>query len=397
MTDRPARESEHKLKIAFVLDKFLPSRGGERYFLFLMDELLKRGHEVHVCAAEIESTDDRIIYHKIPVWRFPRSLRMLSFLLNSRSVVSKHHFDVVHGTGGSLALDVYNPRGGVELAYLKQEFASIDNRFYYVVRWLKRYLSVHHYLELWIQKRIYTGASDKRMIAISQMVKREMIAHYHVSEDRIAVVFNSVNLERFHPENRDRYREAMRGRLGIGEDDLTLFALGNNYRLKGLKPLIRALALLKRRFPDKKLKLLVGGRGQTGRYRLLARRLGVLDSILFLGPVQGTEQYYAATDIYVQPTFYDSCSFVVLEALASGLPVITTRMAGASQAIESDLAGVVLDDPADVPALADAISGFFDPEKRKSALAVARSMAERYPPESNIADTLKVYHQIAGH
>ena len=390
-----ARGLEEKMKIAFVFDKFLPSRGGERYFLFLMDELLKRGHEVHVCAASIEGTDDRIIYHKVPIWKHPRSLRILTFLRNSRSVVAKQHFDVIHGTGGTLALNVLNPIGGVEKAYLKGEFASIESWPYYVLRFLKRYLSLRHYLELWIEKRLYTGGSVTRMIAISRMVKEDMITYYGVGEEKIAVVFNSVNLDRFHPDNRIRYRSAKRTELGIGEKETVLLTLSNNYRLKGLKPLIRAVAVLKLRFPDQKIKLLVAGRSQIGRYQAFARRLRVSDSMRFLGAIRDCEQYYAASDIYVHPTFYDACSLVVLEALASGLPVVTTRFNGASQAIESEIAGAVLEDPRDVHALADAIGRFFDPRERDKAVAVARSMAEMYPPESNIEDTLNVYRQVA--
>jgi UDP-glucose:(heptosyl)LPS alpha-1,3-glucosyltransferase len=362
-----------------------------------MDALLRRGHEVHVFAAQIESTDERITYHRIPIWRYPRSLRMLSFLHNSSAIVSKHKFDVIHGTGGTFVLDVLNPRGGVEQAYLKQEFASIENRIYYVYKFLKRYLSLRHYVELCIQKRLYRERSVKRMIAISGMLKQEMMTIHGVSEDRIAVVFNSVDLKRFNPDNRALYGAAVRKELGIDEKEIVLFTLGNNYRLKGIKPLVRAVALLRKQFPDQPFRLLVAGRGQIARYQLFARRLGVSDCVLFLGAITNSERYYAATDIYVHPTFYDACSFVVLEALASGLPVITTRTNGAAQAIESDLAGVVIDDAADVPSLASAIFSFFDPEKRRKALVEARSMVEKYPPERNIADTLAVYHEIAGH
>ncbi len=394
--DDGTHNPEQKLRIAFVLDKFLPSRGGERYFLFLMDELLKRGHEVHVCAAEIEGSDDRIAYHRIPVRKHPRSLRMLTFLRNSRKVVEEHHFDVVHGTGGSLALDVLNPRGGVEKAYLRQEFASIDSRLYYAYQFLKHRLSLRTYVELWTQKKLYEGTSVKKVIAISRMLKQDMMTYYGVADNRIAVVFNSVNLERFNPANRALWRAAKRSELAIDEKDVVLFTAGNNYRLKGLKPLIRAVALLKRQFPDERIRLLVAGRGQIIRYRALAKRLGVSDSVLFLGSVSNIERYYGASDIYVHPTFYDACSFVVLEALASGLPVITTRTNGASQAIESDLAGTILDDPGDIPLLAGAIGRFLDPEKRRQAAPVARAMVEKYPPERNIADTLRVYHEIAG-
>ncbi len=111
-----------------------------------------------------------------------------------------------------------NPHGGVEKAYLKQEFASISRRWYYWYRWLRRYLSARHYLELWIQRRLYTGGRVKRVIAISSMVKRDIVAYFGFPEEKIAVVFNTVDLDRFHPSIRDQYRHAKRKELGIDEN-----------------------------------------------------------------------------------------------------------------------------------------------------------------------------------
>jgi UDP-glucose:(heptosyl)LPS alpha-1,3-glucosyltransferase len=381
------------MKIAFVLDKFLPSRGGERYFLFLIDELLNKGHEVHVCAAEVEGMDDRVIYHKIPVWRFPRSLRMFTFMRNADALVQREAFDVVHGLGQNLTLTVLNPHGGVEKAYLRGEFASIGFGFYYLYRFLKRYLSPRHYLEVWMQKRLYTGGVVRHIIAVSRMVKEEIILYYDVPKERITAIFNSVDIRRFHPDNRIRWRGSVRAELGIDEEETVLLFVSNNYRLKGLRSLIRALALLRRRLPDQELRLLVAGRGQINRYRALAWRLRVGDRILFLGSIKDAEMYYAASDIYVHPTFYDSFALTILEALATGLPVVTSRFAGAADAVVEGVSGRVIENPADVQALADAIQYFTDKDARQKALPVARMAAEKYSPEYNLRETLEVYRQ----
>jgi UDP-glucose:(heptosyl)LPS alpha-1,3-glucosyltransferase len=128
----------------------------------------------------------------------------------------------------------------------------------------------------------------------------------------------------------------------------------------------------------------------------MARTLGVSDFTLFLGPVKGMEQYYAASDIYVHPTFYDSCSLTVLEALASGLPVVTSRFNGAADAITSDKGGKVLDDPADVEALAQSIAFYFDEERRNEARSIARRWMEKYSPAYNLEETLRVYYEVSG-
>jgi UDP-glucose:(heptosyl)LPS alpha-1,3-glucosyltransferase len=117
--------------------------------------------------------------------------------------------------------------------------------------------------------------------------------------------------------------------------------------------------------------------------------------VLFLGPVKEIERYYAASDIYVHPTFYDSCSLTVLEALASGLPVITTRFNGAADVITSNKGGRILENPADVQDLAESIAFYFDGERRDEARAVTRQWVEEYSPGYNVEETLRVYYEVA--
>jgi UDP-glucose:(heptosyl)LPS alpha-1,3-glucosyltransferase len=363
----------------------------------LAGELARRGHEVHIFASRVENIQgEPYRLHRIPILRYPHSLSILSFLVNSIRVTRHYDFDIIHGVGRSLAMNVLNPHGGVERAYLRQDFSSITNKFYYVYKFLKRYLLPEHYVKIWVQRRQYLSHRVKKIIAISGMVKRDIIRYYGVPEGKIAVVFNCVDLGRFHPGNRETYRVAKRAEMGIDEKSIILLFAGNNYRLKGLEPLLHALAFLKEWFPNEPFRLLIAGRGQIGRYQRMARALGVSDFTVFLGPVKEIEHYYAASDIYVHPTFYDSCSLTVLEALASGLPVVTSRFNGAADAITSDKGGQVLDDPADVEALAKAIAFYFDEGRRNEARVVAREWMEKYAPTYNVEETLRVYHEVAG-
>jgi len=247
----------------------------------------------------------------------------------------------------------------------------------------------------WVQKRQYASRAVRKIIAISDMVKSDIIRYYRVPEDKIAVVFNCVDLDRFHPKNRAVFREAKRAELRIDGNTLVLLFAGNNYRLKGLEPLLRSLVYLRQWFPDKPFQLLIIGRSRIDPFVRMSRRLGISDQTLFLGSVKGMEQYYAASDIYVQPSFYDSCSLTVLEALAAGLPVVTSRFNGAADAILSDKGGRIVEDPADEEALARAIAFFFDDAHRSEARVVARKWIEKYPPSYNVEKTLQVYYEVA--
>ena len=190
------------------------------------------------------------------------------------------------------------------------------------------------------------------------------------------------------------FRRAKRAELGIDEDTLVVFFAGNNFRLKGLQPLLFALAILREKFPARRLCLLVAGRGQISRYSRVARKLGILDLTLFAGSVRDIERYYAAGDIYVHPTFYDSCSLTVLEALASGLPAITSRFNGAAQAITSAEAGKILEDPANVEELAESIAYYLDGNRRKVAQTAARREVEKYSSTYNVEETVRVYYEV---
>ncbi len=387
--------SQRRLRIAILLEWFLPSTGGQSYFSGLVKELVKRGHDVHVFATEIEEASGQgYTIHLIPAFKRPRSLRLLSFVLNSARIVNRYDFDIIHEVMESLTMNVFNPHSGVEKAYLKQEFASIHSRLYYIIRFLRRYLSPRHYLVLWIQKQQFQMRRAKKIIAISNMVKRDIIQYYKVPEEKIDVVFNCVDMDRFHPRNRDRFRGSMRAHLKIDEDTLLLLFSGHNYRLKGLQTLLAALSVLKETLPHQSFHLLITGRGQIARYRRIARKLGVLDLVTFLGPVKDMEKFYGASDIFVHPTFYDSCSLTVLEALASGMPVITTRFNGAADVMVSDEGGKVLDDPKDIKRLAQALAVFFDRDRREKARLVGRRWVERYTPEYNAEKTLEVYYKV---
>jgi len=381
--------------VAIVLEWFLPSTGGQSYFSGLIKELVKRGHEVHVFATKIEGVPGpEYTVHLIPSLKYPRSLRLLSFVLNSARMINLHDFDIIHQVMESLTMNVFNPHSGVEKAYLRQEFASIDNRLYYLIRLIKRYFTPRHYIALWIQKKQFQMRRVKKIVAISTMVKNDIIRYYKVPEEKIEVVFNCVDINRFHPRNRDLYRRSIREFLNIQDHTVILLFAGHNYRLKGLETLLGVLSVLKETVLHQPIHLLIIGHGQITRYKRIARKLGVLDLTTFLGPVKDMEKFYGASDIYVHPTFYDSCSLTVLEALASGIPVITTRFNGAADIMISDEGGKVLDDPKDVKSLGEAIAIFLDKERREKARITARQWIEKYTPEYNAEKTLEVYYKV---
>ena len=162
--------------------------------------------------------------------------------------------------------------------------------------------------------------------------------------------------------------------------------------MKGLGFLIRALAEVKKE-DHPSLRLLVLGRDRKEPYLRLAKKIGISEEVVFAGSTDEPEKYYGAADLLVHPTFYDACSLTVLEALASGLPVITTHCNGASGIITEGQEGFVISDPRDDQVLVEKISFFLNREKVERASIAARQLAESYSLERNWREMKNIFQK----
>jgi len=380
------------MKIALNIYKYLPTKGGgEGYLANFANQLAERGHEVHIYASKWESDNNKIRYHTIPSIRFPKFLKDVSFVINSYKLMARNDYDIVHVVGRALGMNVFNPHCGVEKAWLKQDFLSISCPVSRVLKQVVGFFSLRQNFIIWLDRKQYTGKGVSRIVAISDMIKNDIIKYHNIDPQRIDVVYNGVDLKKFHPDNKNKYRKVMREKLSLGEEFIVLY-ISNNFRLKGLLTLIKSLGELKKSGRD--FKALIIGRGNEAPYRKLAKKLGCLDNLIFLGHVGEIEKYYAASDLYVHPTFYDSCSLVTTESLASGLPVITTVFDGASGIMEDGRDGFVMRDPKNYMALAEKISLFFNDEFRQKASIAAREKAEKYPAEKNCEEIIEIYKEV---
>jgi UDP-glucose:(heptosyl)LPS alpha-1,3-glucosyltransferase len=290
------------------------------------------------------------------------------------------HHDITLGVGNTLRADVLQPHGGVHWAWFWRSLRAYDQPLLWAIKFLGRVLSPKQWVSGWIEDASYKRGNFSKVIAISDMVKQDIIHWYRISEDQIDVIYNGVDIERFHPRNR-QYREEIRKRYGMRDEFVILF-VSNNFRMKGLDYLIKALGKIKKE-DHPPFKLLILGRDQKESYLRLAKKIGISKELIFAGSTEEPEKYYGAADLLVHPTFYDACSLTVLEALASGLPVITTSSNGASGLINLRELGFVITDPRDDKILAQQITFFSDPKVREKALIAARSLAEHYSFEKN--------------
>jgi UDP-glucose:(heptosyl)LPS alpha-1,3-glucosyltransferase len=209
-----------------------------------------------------------------------------------------------------------------------------------------------------------------------------------VKASTVRVVRSAINPDRFLADDRLKRRHAERAAWNAKPDEVVGLFVAMNYRLKGLAQLLDAFALVPRG------KLVVVGNPKFARYQRQAQRLGIADRVVFLGHRGETRDCYFAADYLVHPTFYDPCSLVALEALACGLPVITSRYNGAAELLSPPADGLVIANPHDASELATAMSRMLDREYLSSATAAARATAAKWTFEQHYQALLDVFCEV---
>jgi UDP-glucose:(heptosyl)LPS alpha-1,3-glucosyltransferase len=348
------------------------------------------GYEVHVYAEKWDEEDPKILFHRVKTISFLKSLRLVSFAMRASKSMENDHYDITLGVGNTLRADVFQPHGGVHWAWFWRSLRAYSHPGLWIMKFLGRVLSPKQWVSGWIEDASYKDKNFCKIVAISDMVKKDTIRWHKIPEDRIEVIYNGVDIERFHPRN-SQYREEIRKRHGI-RDEIVILFVSNNFRMKGLDYLFKALAHIKKE-GSPSFKGLILGRDRKDPYLRLAKKMGISEEIVFAGSTDEPEKYYGAADFLVHPTFYDACSLAVLEALASGLPVITTASNGASGVISQGEEGWVVKEIRNGDELETAIKYFFDDEMRKKASNRGRSKGEVYSQKRNFDQMIKVFRE----
>lgn len=333
--------------------------------------------------------DKRIVVHKVPVIGLGRFFKILSFLLFSQRVLKRHRFDIVQGFGRTIRQDVFRAGGGCHREYRRHVLRKIGNP---LLRYFKLYLP-YQLLILYIEKKQFSGGNFRKIAAVSNQVKKEIASNYHVPEEDIEVIYNGIDTDTFNPGNRNKYSDEVRKRFNIESDEKVILFIGTGFERKGLYFLIQAFAMIKDDYPDTKL-LVVGRDNNVQRYMRLSHELHLSERVIFTGPQPDIKIFYAASDIFVFPTLYEPFGNVCLEAMASGLPVITSRINGVAE-IMNGMDHLLLNDPSDIEDIAGKI-GFLladNVERAKIAIA-ARKIAERYTISNNAQQFVNLYQTV---
>ncbi|MGH7797741.1 MAG: glycosyltransferase family 4 protein [Candidatus Binatia bacterium] len=363
------------MKIALV-HKRLDFHGGTERDLFRAAEGLRDlGHEVHLFCSEYGvAPPTNVVAHRVPVIPLGRTLRLWTFAWFGRYALNQAHFDVVVGFGRLLRQHVLRSGGGTHRGFLRRmgQAGGLARRIWQV-------LSIYHQSLLAIEKRQYGGMHSRRIIAVSEQVKWDIISQYSVPAEQIVVLYNGVDLNRFQPAKRGEIRDRIRNRWKIPCDSPLVLFVGSGFRRKGLDHL---LSIWNSPRLDGVFLLVAGTDARLGRYQARADAVAP-GRIVFAGRQDDIENYYAAADVVALPSLQEAFGNVVLEALAAGLPVLVSRAVGAAEIVHGVLSEGIVDLNIEPEKLEEKLLWVLEKSKDPCCARQARSLAEEYSWENH--------------
>ncbi len=389
------------MRLALNFRRIDPTRGGaETYVVDLCHRLARAGHEVDVLAESARPGALPGGVGLVPVGApgWTRWERTWNFARNSERILlaSGGRYDCTVGFINTWHHDVLIPQGGVHAASLAanaRRFPAGWRRGAYV---LGKEANPKAWIYRAIERRQYDPARGARVVAVSGMVRGHLERHHGVARDRIHVIPNAIDAGRLAVDDPAAARSALRAEFGLGPDDLVALFVGHNYALKGLGPLLKALRHRLDRDPSARpIRLIACGGGRPGRFRSMAEDLGLSDSVRFLGFRPDIRPCFHAADFFALPTYYDPCSLVVFEALAVGLPVITTACNGAGESIAEGREGSVIPAPDDREALADALDRMAVDGARRVMSGHAARLGREQSFDRHVSRLLEVFERVA--
>lgn len=361
-----------KINIAILCESVRPSRGGcETYVADLSHWLVSDGHRVHIYCVESDSSalPAQVSVHSLPRPTGPRCWRPWAFARACQQAVRGQPHDVVIGLVKSLTQDVLMLQGGFHFASAAANVWKHPTWWLRAVAWLGQRCSLTYWSYRLLERRQLAAAP--LVVVPSQWMASQAQSRSFIDTSTLRVVPNAIAPERLLATDRLRRRTTLREQLALAPCHVAGLFCGHNYRLKGLAPLLSAFAEV----PNPDLHLLVCGDPRVRGWRRRAEKLGLQHRVHFLGFVPDIRDAYFAADFLVHPSFYDPCALVTLEALACGLPVLTTKTNGAHELLPPPLATLTVESGHDHAGLVRGLELLCDAGQRAELTRAARQAA----------------------
>lgn len=369
-----------KLRLAIVRQKYRPDGGAERFISRALEALGNAQLDLNIITRSWQGTPN-------PGWhlhicnpaKLGRVSRERGFARAARACWEREKFDIVQSHERIAGCDIFRAGDGVHRVWLEQRARIVSP-----LQRLSAALSPYHRYVLQAEAEMFHSPALKAVICNSVMVKQDIIRCFQLDAAKIHVIYNAIDASRFQPAS-DASRHGTRHQLNLPQNAVVMIYVGSGFERKGLRAAIEAIAR-----SDRYL-IVVGQDKQLKRYQQLANQLNCLDRLRFVGVQQDVQPFYHAADGLLLPTLYDPFPNVVLEAMACGLPVITSTGCGGAEFIEPGQQGFVCD-ALDISALSDAINAIPALSQNSAMGEAARRRIAPYTPQ-HLAQSLNLLYQ----
>lgn len=373
------------MRIALVTRRFDPGGGGtERDLLITAERLDEAGHDLTIYAAEVREPSQKWRVRQVGTRVLGRVGLLLHFGFSACTLARQEGAELVLSFARAVDANILRSGGGVHADYVRA-----------ARRWRGRLsaeamrLGPYHLAQMTIERRAFGSPSLKKVIAVSNLVRDEIIRAFGLPPAKVATVYNGVDLNRFRPAGDPAVRARIRREFGIADSLPVVLFVGNGFARKGLGFLLEAWPQIK----GAPYLLVAGGDRDLSSYRRRAEKLGIGDRVRFLGPSSHVEHLFCAADVFALPSLFEPFGNVVMEAMASGLPVLTSAQSGVSEVIPEEMRQFTVIDPTDAAEISVRLEALI--EARSGLGAIARAAAERFTWERYGEEVLALLDSVA--
>lgn len=372
----------NSFRLAIVRQKYRPDGGAERFVSRALEALDNQAVELNVITRSwIGAVQPQWHIHIVNPMKWGRISREKGFARAARQCWQKEKFDLVQSHERIAGCDIYRAGDGVHHRWLLQR-----SRVLSPLRSQLLLNSCYHRYVMKAEKEMYHSPELKRVICNSEMVKREVMEDFGIESERISVIYNAIDNQRFFPAT-TLYREQLRQQYHIPVEAKCFIYVGSGFERKGLKAAIEAISCTSAHL------IVVGQDKEQKKYQQLAHQLKSHVRVHFLGVQKDTLPLYQMTDGLLLPTLYDPFPNVVLEAMACGLPVITSYTCGGSEFIEQGVNGFVTD-ALDISAMVSAIETISADNLDNRMSKAARNKILPHTPEHLSQQLIGLYQKV---
>lgn len=374
------------MRLAIVRQRYTPFGGAERFVDLAIHALHDQGADISLICRRWNDDTTLPVVHCNPLY-MGRLWRDWSFALGVQGIIQRNEFDLIQSHERIPGCHVFRAGDGIHATWLEQRARWRRGKTAFLDQ-----LSPWHRYTLAAERQMFVHSNLCAVICNSQMVANDIRTRFNVANDKLHVVLNAVDSDRFSPALRS-HRASIRQQLGLHNNTPTFVFVGSGFERKGLPILLKGLARTSRT-PNVAAHLLVIGHDRhMSRHQQLAASLGLAERVHFLGPQKDVRPYLGAADAFAQPTLYDPMPNATLEALASGLPVLTSTFSGAAELISSPLVGQVVD-PFNETTLVAALNTLILGRANPAHTQAARTSVAHLTPQYMAAALQKLYASL---